>query len=266
MFQYFVLVFLSVVQAKNSLVWLCLERCPGFDFNTDLSMLKEHKSDIQWVSHENWQVGDKGQFQFATHNGANVSDVGPKIAEAGFPLFPMLTSANIVAMRILFAGPQSFIAEAIATAKKNHYIGYHIDFEPEHGVVKGDAMLYANFVDNFAKALHSEGMILGIDIATWSVLWDFELLGKTAVDKIYTMATYTNNITHIAQEVKILVDSVGLSKAAIGFDSDITKVDTWPGILPILKQNRIDYVGLWRDNQPIPAAYFKFISEFLSAE
>jgi hypothetical protein len=71
-----------------------------------------------------------------------------------FRFFTKIFKADINAMRALFASPQSLISDAINFAKKNHYIGYHIDFEPEKGVVHGDATLYANFVDTFAKALH----------------------------------------------------------------------------------------------------------------
>lgn len=88
----FLALFEAAIAAKGSLVWLCLERCPGFDFNADLKMLTEHKSQIQYASYENWQVDSNGHLQFATHNGSPVSDVGARIASAGFPLFPMLTS------------------------------------------------------------------------------------------------------------------------------------------------------------------------------
>jgi spore germination protein YaaH len=63
-------------------------------------------------------------------------------------------------MRKLFANPHPFITKAIAEAKKNGYIGYHIDFEPEHGVLRSDAPLYATFVDLFASALHKVLKIL----------------------------------------------------------------------------------------------------------
>lgn len=57
-------------------------------------------------------------------------------------------------MRTLFANPHSLITDAINMAKKNKYIGYLIDFEPEHGVNADDSVLYATFIDYFARALH----------------------------------------------------------------------------------------------------------------
>ena len=87
-------VFSTTFASKSSLLWLCLERCPGFDFNADLKMLAAHKNQLQYVSYENWQIDANGHLQFATHNGVPVSDVGARIAGAGYPLFPMLTSGT----------------------------------------------------------------------------------------------------------------------------------------------------------------------------
>lgn len=256
MYSALLLLFVLLVTAeKTSLVWLCLERCPGFDFESDLKMLALHKKAISLVSYENWQIDANGHLQFATHNGVPVSDVGSKIAAAGFSLYPMLTSGatfffltsfscscvlfifvfdvgvellretgqlpfsalirqedalrkssrsvtalpsfslrsclpcarfsflpsahnseaveqlrdsgstsrlasfssiagDINAMRALFAAPEKLITDAIDVAKRNKYIGYHIDFEPATGAVPGDAVLYATFVDTFSKALH----------------------------------------------------------------------------------------------------------------
>jgi hypothetical protein len=84
--------FVCLAYGKSALIWLCLERCPSFDFNADMKMLEDHKADLKVISYENWQVDSNGGFQFATHNGVPVSDVGAQLAKAGFTLFPMLTS------------------------------------------------------------------------------------------------------------------------------------------------------------------------------
>jgi hypothetical protein len=107
-----------------------------------------------------------------------------------------------------------------------------------------------------------ENLVLAIDVATWSPLWDFNMLGKTSVDKIYTMQTYSNNITYVEQEVKLLVTSVG-SKAAIGFDSDITGAETLSHVLPILESYNIQDIGVWRDNNVVENDWWKFITAFL---
>jgi len=261
----FVLAVLMVsVSAKSSLIWLCLERCSGFDFALDVSMLQQHKLQFQIVSYENWQVSPEGKLQFATHNGIPVSDVGFRLLQLGFKLFPMLTSADIKAMRALFSSPTSLIQDSIQKAKENSYIGYHIDFEPEFGVVKSDASLYATFVDLFAKELQKEGLILSIDVATWSILWDYDLLGKTSVNKIYTMQTYTNNITRFTNEVQHIVQAIGKEKAAVGFDSDITGTSNLPQMLSVLEEWNIGDIGLWRDNSVVPSQWFDFIANFLN--
>jgi len=163
----------------------------------------------------------------------------------------------------LFANPKPFIAEAIATAKKNRYIGYHIDFEPPSGVVASDTKLYTDFLDTFAQALHQEGFILSVDVARWSIIWDFSLLAKTHVDKIYTMETYTKNITFFEEQVEYTVRVLGLEKAAIGFDSDITPTNLLPDMLATLKKYGVTDIGLWRDNMPVSQEWFNFFKDFL---
>jgi len=47
----------SIAFAKRDvLVWMCLERCDGFDLQRDLKELKKHLDVVTIVSFENYQV------------------------------------------------------------------------------------------------------------------------------------------------------------------------------------------------------------------
>ncbi len=74
---------------------------------------------------------------------------------------PMITTANIDRLRVLFGAPEGFISAAVNYAKKNAFMrGYNVDFEPCDGsgtCTAADASAYAAFLTKFADALHAAG-------------------------------------------------------------------------------------------------------------
>lgn len=211
--QLLVLALLSLVLAKTScpgkdrctLVWECAERCSPFSLKDSLNFLAQHKKEILLVSPEAYQVGKNGQFEAATHNGKPMTDMRPGVTALGYQFFPMLTSGNINDLRLLWQNPKPFVEASLIPAKNYRFLplvlqthpfsflGYHIDFEPESGVVASDAAKYCTFLDYFAEELHKNGFILSVDVARWSPLWDFQLLAKT---KVTSLPTYLLVSTH----------------------------------------------------------------------
>jgi len=172
------------------------------------------------VSPENWQVGKNDNFEFGTHNGKPMTDVRKDIVALGFKYFPMLTSGNIQDLRKLWASPTKFIEESIAMAKNNSYYGYHIDFEPESGVVVGDAKLYSEFLNLYSNELHKSGLILSVDVARWSPMWDFGMLAKTSVDKVCSMQSYTTDLARFEREVSYTMTTLK-EKGVVGMMSNM---------------------------------------------
>ena len=64
----------------------------------------------------------------------------------------------IVWMLEVFNNPQPFIDSCIAAAKLNGYTGFNIDWEPELGGNNNQAIMYANFLDNFATQMHQHNI------------------------------------------------------------------------------------------------------------
>jgi len=249
--------------SQCTLIWMCLERCSPFNLNQQLAMLRENSNYLMVVSPENWQVSSQGTFQWATHNGKPVSNVTDAISKIGIPYFPMLTSGEITSLRKLWKNPIPFVREAIHIAKQFSYLGYHIDFEPESGVVVGDASLYCKFLDYFSHELHLHGLILSADVARWSVLWDFDLLAKTGVDRICTMQTYTSHIDRFEREVNYTMTKLG-KKAVIGIDTDISgiTVPIMNQMLVILKKFQVNEINFWTDNVVLSSDWISFIRAF----
>jgi hypothetical protein len=119
-------------------------------------------------------------------------------------------------MRGLFRNPDPFINEAVRLAVLNGYEGYNLDFEPKVNVTKEDSILYANFIDLFSKKLHLVNKKLQVDVATWTPLWDFELISKTSVDTIITMSTYAGRFDTFTTALAKAIREIKKEKLNVG--------------------------------------------------
>lgn len=74
------------------------------------------------------------------------------------------------------------------------------DWEPEVGVVADDAPKYAAFLRTLASELNGAGLVLNVDVASWTVLYNFSEI-STALDsahnkenRMITMDTYAGKV------------------------------------------------------------------------
>lgn len=97
-------------------------------------------------------------------------------------------------MRQVWAEPAPFFDAVVAAAQAASITGVNIDWEPTSGggapkLTKQDPIDYANFLDALAVALHAQGILVSVDVATWSKVWDLSLISATRVDYIMNMET-----------------------------------------------------------------------------
>ena len=119
----------------------------------------------------------------------------------------------------VFSNPEPFINSCISEAKKYGYIGWNLDWEPTtDDVTYKDAADYADFIDTFAKELHKHGLLLTVDIATWSPIWNYDLLAKTSADRFITMGTYTSNDASFSSQLDKLVNAFTPEKSGVGLE------------------------------------------------
>jgi len=194
--------------------WLCLERCSPHNVPAEIAETLAHKGYMNHVSFEDWKLGTHADLIKL-----DMTQVNGQFVSAGYATHPMLTSANILDMRLVFKTSDAFIAEAVTNAVKFGYAGYDLDMEPEHDVIAADAEPYEQFIDKFAKALHIKNKTLMVDIASWSPLWNFTRLAKTAVDRIHTMDTYTASWDSWQALFQKAVNQIGLAKLGVGLMS-----------------------------------------------
>lgn len=257
--------FLCAVGAPQRQVmpWMCLERC-GENVDADLGQLLAIGSET---------VGAVSIEAYDLVYGAHIKDcgyarVGPKLRDAGFEVYPMITTANIAKLRDLWLAPDQFIDEALAVAAANDWItGFNVDFEPEGGdpPTQDDAQRYVAFLDAFARRLHAKGFRLTVDIANWSVFWNNTALARTAVDRFMMMDTYVGNITRFESLVSSRVASFGVDHLGVG-------LETLPSYTPddirarfdIIRRYGVYNVDIWMT--PIPETWVPIIRDFVAGK
>lgn len=206
------------VQGSNDqrgyvLIWMGLE-VVGENPQQSLEQLKIHKNSINAVSYEAYYLGSQGTFSKRT----SVTDVTEDLRLLGVELWPMITSTNLTRMRILFSNPDMFISAAVKTAVERNFTGYNVDFEPE-GATNNDAYNYVSFLNKFADALHTVNKKLSVDIATWSVFWNYDILAQSKVDMIIEMSTYAGRYETFYSNLNYAISKIPKNKLLVGLET-----------------------------------------------
>jgi len=243
---------------------MCLEICDSpSQIQEQIQTIKQvSQNSLTSISYERYALNSEGRFILYPHK--NLSDVYYQLKEVkafdGKPLelYPMITSnpypdAFIDWMRLLFQNPQPFIDEAVRVAVSRNYTGYNVDFEPKTGIVANDAVLYAQFLTKFAERMHLVGKKLQVDVATWTILWNFPLLSASKVDEILTMSTYSGNYTLFSSSLMKAVREITLPKINIGHMITNTVNNSNPFTpqqiderMALVARHKLQNIGMWR--------------------
>lgn len=215
----------QVSSQRDTMVWMCLEICDNKTRITQqLDTIRFHSKSLTSVSYEKYTLSNTSELVLYPR----LSDVGLALRQmTGFrgkkmKTFPMITSHPypvdfIDRMRRLFRNPVSFFDSAISELQKHGFDGYNVDFEPKPpGIVPDDAVKYCDFLSKFADRLHAINKTLQVDVANWSLLWNYTLLGKTRTDDVITMATYAGNFTVFSNALSRAVREIGIKKLQAG--------------------------------------------------
>lgn len=259
---------------KTVMPWMGLERT-GEDIGPDLQELVANPSLFSAVSFECYDLSANGTL---LRN--SVSTVNPILMAAGIQTFPMVSTysdkpphrpnTTVEHLRLLFRNPKPFMDAALQQALSLGYAGFNIDFEPENCVATAqDAADYVDFLNHFADALHAAGKALTVDIASWSPLWDFSLLGKSRVDRLMLMDTYAGNNTVWRNALQKALASIPASQLGIGLitinpntnlpfsDSDLQLR------FNAIQKSGVQAIGIW--DAPVPKNWFPYLKAFVSA-
>ncbi|EGG14717.1 hypothetical protein DFA_10977 [Cavenderia fasciculata] len=257
----------TIVGQNGVLVWMGLERTSE-NITSDLTEIETIHSILTSVAYERFNLGPNSTLILN-----NFTNVQSDINNVGLLTLPMISTCCpwgrpevIEYARDLFLNPKPFISSAIEISILEGFNGFNVDIEPGSGDgTEQDAIDYANFIDQFANALHLNDKILTVAVATYTPFWNYTLLGNTAVDYLFTMSTYGGDIEQFTQNFQYAVNSIPLDKLAIGLmtvdgnnnplsDQDLTQR------FDLINAANIRYIGIW--DAPIPSNWFPFLTEF----
>jgi hypothetical protein len=160
--------------ARFVMPWMCLERCgdSSADIAFQLNQLAVNVSVFTGVAFEDYNLGANSSL---IKN--NLTQVAGPLAALGLQRWAMISSypyppAFLTWMRQVFVQPAPFISACIAAARAENLTGFNVDWEPTSGngaptPEPQDALDYAAFLTTLADALHAEGFLLSVDVATW---------------------------------------------------------------------------------------------------
>jgi hypothetical protein len=246
--------------------WLCLEVCGNSpqQIAADLAQITQAAPLFNWVSFERFNLGPNSTL--IKNNLTSV--VAPLRAAGALPLAQISSypypPAFLTWMRQVFANPQPFIEACAAAAAEEGLAGYNVDWEPpaSDAPTPADAAAYAAFLDALARALHARGLLVTVDVATWSKVWDLPAIGASAVDAVFTMNTYTAGDALWLQQLQEDVAAIPLGKLVVGLETTRDGGKAYNGSdlalrFDALRTAGVRRVGLWAS--PIPEAFLPFL-------
>lgn len=206
---------------KRVMVWMCLEFCSETPetIRRNLVQIEENRDTLSAVSFEKYTLGPN-----STLVDNNLTTVSFQLNALGLETWPLLSSYPhypefIDWMRQVFAVPEPFIESCINEAHKYKYTGYNLDWEPTDDVTAEDGAQYAEFINTFGNALHEAGLLLSVDVATWSPIWNYTAIAETSADIVISMGTYTSSDTSFTKQLNMLIDAFGPERSGVGLES-----------------------------------------------
>jgi len=180
----------------------------------------------------------------------------------------MIISASLPNIEALLENHSGFISEAVLTALRLNYTGYNVDFEPTGEANASVAREYAQFLNNFADALHVVGKKLSVDIASWNTFWNYAALANTSVDTFYDMDTYAASYADF--ESALIYANSTLPCSKIGVALITQNVNTGSPLsyeeveerFTLVESYGIRRIAIW--DMPLPAYWWNRTSSFLN--
>lgn len=161
-------------------------------------------------------------------------------------------------MRQVFDDPQPFIQAIIHESRLYKYIGWNLDWEPTDDVTQEDGLRYAAFIETFSTALHKENLLLTVDVATWSPIWNYTAISLTTVDAAVSMGTYTATRTTFSDQLNKLITAFGPERSGVGLEDDVEiTLDELTWRLDQITATGALEIDIWK--MPLPPSWWNAI-------
>jgi|GEM_PF-1575938 len=254
---------LNSARARSVMVWMGLE-ITGEDVPSDLALIHYYKRDLTAVSYEQYELGAGATLMLIP----GISNVTAAIESDGLQAWPMIISASLPNIEALLENQSAFIGEAVSTALRLNYTGYNVDFEPTAEANASVAREYAQFLNNFADALHAAGKKLSVDIASWNTFWNYTALANTSVDTFYDMDTYAASYADFESALTYVNSTLPSSKIGVALITQNVNTGTPLSYeeveerFTLVESYGIGRIAIW--DMPLPTFWWNFTSSFLN--
>eukprot|EP01090_Pellita_catalonica_P000327 TRINITY_DN10221_c0_g2_i1.p1 TRINITY_DN10221_c0_g2~~TRINITY_DN10221_c0_g2_i1.p1 ORF type:complete len:291 (-),score=51.78 TRINITY_DN10221_c0_g2_i1:13-885(-) len=248
--------------------WMCLERCGGTSesIKANLKEIELHKNVLTGVAYEAYNLGPNSTLIVN-----DLTSVVDSITSYGLNAYAMISSYPYPPqfldwMREVFRNPAPFFAQALKEIEAKNFQGYNVDWEPTKAGTLEDAKAYVQFLDTFARLLHTKKKTLSVDIGGWNPIWNWRMLGKSSIDRIYQMSTYTGDYATFKKELDKSVTDIPLSKLSVGLmtvddenhNQPFTQAEIQERFSQLADKN-IKNIGIWKS--PIPSSWWPFLEQ-----
>jgi len=258
-------------QQASIMPWFCLERCNNATVAQIETELANIVQSAQYISAASFEMYNLGPGSTLVVN--NFTRITSALQEAGIETWPMVSSYPYPPqfldwMREVFVNPQPFIDACISEAKLFKYTGFNIDWEPTATASDQDAQDYAAFLTTFSNAMHSVGLQVSVDTATWNTIWNYSYLAASTVDQIITMQTYTGPNDQWLQVFVNALAQLPADKLVIGLETlnpttgrNLTDADLAMRF-SVLQALGVHKIGIW--DIPLPPNWWPYLEQFAS--
>lgn len=147
-----------------------------------------------------------------------------------------------------------FIKQALAIAAETGLDGFNLDAEFPNDANHTDGAQFIAFLNNFADALHATNRTLSVDVhGDGSTPFDFHVWGpeyaRSQVDRIITMATYTDAKRNFDKYFAEAAATVGMEKLQPGMEPNAVLSN--PLDIGYIRSKNVSSIAVWGPN---PAA------------
>jgi len=256
-------------QSRMVMPWMCLEDC-GASASAIAAQLRQLATPGAFTaaSFEDYDLGLNGTIYKKTPR----SRVSGALRALGLQTHAMIVSWNLNDVRAAFAAPAAFIDSVVSNIldveSPANITAINFDFEP-HGSAPpvgpaptpADGAAYVNFLNTVADALHARGVLVSVDIATWTPFWDYAALGASRVDWLCDMESYNQDFAAFKKQVAFAQAHLPPEKYVVGLEDhpSFNSTDVSERFA-FLRNAGLRKIAIW--STPMPEIWMPFIEAF----
>ena len=256
-------------QTRMIMPWLCLEDC-GASASAIAAQLRQLATPgvFTAASFEDFDLALNG----TVYKKSPRTRVSGALRALGLQTHAMIVSWDLDAIRAAFAAPAAFIDSIVTNILDAegaaNITAINLDFEP-HGSAPpvgpvptpADGAAYVAFLNTVADALHARGVLVSVDIATWTAFWDYQALGASRVDWLCDMESYNPDLAAFKKQVAFASATLPPEKYVVGLETHPSfNVSDVAERFAVLRSAGLRKIAIWAT--PMPDMWMPFLEAF----